>query len=136
VSIKNIHGHVYTMKEINQDGRTRRRRHSAEFKAEAIKACLQPGVSTASVALQYRLNANMLRAWVTAYEGRSMPKPARELTSMPAAEFIPLRITSQPEVAALPDIVIEIRRDASTITIRWPHAAATDCAGWLNGWLR
>jgi len=49
------------MEENNQDGRTHRRRHSAEFKAEAIKACLQPGVSTAAVALHYRLNANMLR---------------------------------------------------------------------------
>jgi transposase len=126
------------MAENNQEGRTRRRRHSAEFKAEAIKACMQPGVSTASVALHYRLNANMLRTWVTAHEGRSVSKQARESTSVPAPEFIPLQLasTSTHEPVAIPDIIIEIRRGASTITVRWPQSAAADCAGWLNGWLR
>lgn len=124
------------MEENNQDGRTRRRRHSAEFKAEAIKACLQPGVSTAAVALHYRLNANMLRTWVTAHQGGSASKQARESTSKPAGEFIPLQLSSEHEPVAMPDIVIEVRRGASTITIRWPHAVAADCAGWLNGWLR
>lgn len=124
------------MAENNQEGRTRRRRHSAEFKAEVIKACMQPGVSTAAVALHYRLNANMLRTWVTAHEGRSQ---ARESTSVPTPEFIPLQLASTHathEPVAMPDIVIEIRRGASTITVRWPQSAAADCAGWLNGWLR
>ena len=124
------------MAENNQNGRTRRRRHSAEFKTEAINACMQPGVSTASVALHYKLNANMLRAWVAAHEGRAVPKPTRESAGMPTAEFIPLHLTSARDPVTIPDIVIEVRRGASTITIRWPQAAAADCAGWLNGWLR
>jgi transposase len=124
------------MDENNQDGRTRRRRHSAEFKAEVVKACMQPGVSTAAVALHYRLNANMVRLWVTAHEGRVVPKQARESLNMPAAEFIPLQLAAAHEPVAIPDIVIEVRRGASAITIRWPQAAAADCAGWLNGWLR
>ena len=41
-------------------GRTRRR-HDAEFKAQVIAACLQPGVSLAAIALANGLNANMLR---------------------------------------------------------------------------
>ncbi|WP_459571922.1 transposase [Cupriavidus sp. 8B] len=41
---------------------TRRRpRHSAEFKAKAVQDCMQPGVSSAAVALHHRLNANLLR---------------------------------------------------------------------------
>jgi len=46
----------------------RLRRYSAEFKAQVIKASQQPGVSTAAIALRYRLNANMVRTWLTAYE--------------------------------------------------------------------
>ncbi|MFZ6774183.1 transposase [Undibacterium sp. SXout7W] len=44
----------------------RRRRHSAEFKAQVVQACEQPGVSIAAIALHYGLNANLLRNWVTA----------------------------------------------------------------------
>lgn len=45
--------------------RRSRRRYTAEFKQQAIEACLQPGVSMASVALANGLNANLLRRWVT-----------------------------------------------------------------------
>jgi hypothetical protein len=46
---------------VIQTGRRRRRRHSALFKAEAVGACQQSGVSIAAVALARGLNANMLR---------------------------------------------------------------------------
>ena len=42
----------------------RRRRHTPEFKARVIAACLQPGVSLAAAALANGLNANLLRTWV------------------------------------------------------------------------
>ena len=48
--------------------RRRRRRHSAEFKAEAVAACCQPGVSIAAVALSRSVNANLLRRWVVEAE--------------------------------------------------------------------
>jgi transposase len=54
------------MNENVELGPVRRRRHSAEFKAQAVKACMRPGVSIAAVALHYRLNANLLRRWVAA----------------------------------------------------------------------
>ena len=41
-----------------------RRRHSAEFKTQAVSACMRPGISIAAVALHYRLNARLLRRWV------------------------------------------------------------------------
>lgn len=44
--------------------RRRRRRHSEAFKAEAVAACLRPGVSIAAVALSRGLNANLLRRWL------------------------------------------------------------------------
>jgi transposase-like protein len=133
--MKNLNGHVYTMGENKPVSLTRRRLHSDEFKAEAIKACLQPGVSIAAIALHYRLNANMLRTWVAAYR-RTVTEREGASASVPMAEFVPLQLAGPRETTATPDIVIEIRRGAATITIRWPHAAAAECAGWLHGWLR
>jgi len=49
-------------------GRRRRRRHSAEFKADAVAACRKPGVSIAAEALARSINANLLRRWVLAAE--------------------------------------------------------------------
>ncbi|EAP0894725.1 IS66 family insertion sequence hypothetical protein, partial [Salmonella enterica] len=37
---------------------------------------------------------------------------------------------------AVPDIQIEVRRGATTISLRWPGSAAAQCAQWLQGWLR
>ncbi|WKB52877.1 transposase [Eleftheria terrae] len=55
-------------------GRRRRRRHSAEFKAEVVAACGHPGVSIAAVALSHGLNANLVRRWVEQRErGPSLP---------------------------------------------------------------
>jgi transposase len=41
-----------------------RRRFTAEFKREAVRQAEQPGVSSAKVAQDLGLNANMLRRWV------------------------------------------------------------------------
>jgi transposase len=42
----------------------RRGRYSDEFKRQVIAACLEPGVSTAAIALANGLNANLVRRWV------------------------------------------------------------------------
>lgn len=118
------------MEESNEVKPVRRRRHSAEFKSQAIKACLHPGVSIAAVALHYRLNANLLRSWVAKHK----ESDAVVTTSMP--QFVPLQLGLADGPVAMQDIVIEIRRGASTVTVRWPRAAAAECANWLHGWLR
>ena len=73
---------------MHTTGRRRRRRHSAQFKAEAVAACRQPGVSLASVALSLGLNANLLRRWVAAAErsGMAVVSPAVRALSAPVAE--------------------------------------------------
>ncbi|KHK49021.1 transposase [Ralstonia sp. A12] len=111
-----------------------RRRHSAEFKAKAVQDCMQPGVSIAAVALRHRLNANLLRRWVAEQEERDGAPEDRELMTVPQAEFIPLRI-GEP-TSAMPDIQIEVRRGATTISLRWPGSAAAACAQLRQGWLR
>ena len=57
--------HKLRTKLIKAPMRRSRRRYTEEFKKQAIAACLQPGISMASVALANGLNANLLRRWVT-----------------------------------------------------------------------
>jgi transposase len=80
--------------------RRRRRRYSAEFKAEAVTACCQPGVSIAAIALSRSLNANLLRRWVVEAEraaAASRRNPQPKALSPPPSEaqrFIPVAIES------------------------------------------
>lgn len=113
----------------------RRRHHSAEFKAKVVEECTRRGVSMAAVALAHGLNANLLRRWVV--EKQSIGLTPASGMSPPQQEFLalPLVTEAQPPPAAA-DICIELRRGATTVTIRWPARAADDCAAWLRAWLR
>ena len=123
---------------IAVQGRRRRRRHSTEFKASVIQACLQPGVSVASVALANGLNANMLRKWVIEAErarsldGRAPSIPASQTVDATPA-FIPLEL---PGPASVADIRIELKRAGTTVSVTWPISAAAECAAWLRELLR
>lgn len=116
----------------------RRRRHSKEFKAEVMRAAMQPHVSVAAVALHYRLNANLVRSWITRQAKRQGGKQTSQSTDVSPAEFVPLSLATVPNVAAAPGatIEVEVRRGATTIAVRWPLSAASDCGAWLQGWLR
>lgn len=116
--------------------RTRRRRHSTEFKAQAVSACMQPGISIAAVALHYRLNANLLRRWVAVQEALDDAAQARTAMTVSPPEFIPLQLPAPSSATPLQDIVIEVHRGVALVTVRWPGSAAGHCASWLQGWLR
>ena len=51
MSTSTLGGHVNTISDQLADGRRRRRLHSDDFKADAVAACMQPGVSMAAVAM-------------------------------------------------------------------------------------
>ncbi|PTB16721.1 IS66 family insertion sequence hypothetical protein [Trinickia symbiotica] len=115
----------------------RRRRHSKEFKAEVMRAAMQPHVSIAAVALHYRLNANLVRTWITRQAKRQGATQASHSTNVSPAEFVPLQLATAPSAAPSPGAIeVEVRRGATTITVRWPLSAAGDCGAWLQGWLR
>jgi transposase len=122
------------------DGRSRRRRHSAEFKTALVAACKQPGISIASVALSHQINANLLRRWMVE-EGQRQPSGQASDCAMPAvaagephAGFVAVGVTPGPSPAA--DIRIELRRGATTMAITWPAAAGAHCAAWMREMLR
>jgi len=95
----------------------------------------------AAVALEHRLNANLLRRWVVEEErvretgliavgnGLQAPSPGAN------AAFVPVEVTS-PAVGASQEIVIEVRRGATIVKMSWPLGAAAACSAWLRGLLK
>lgn len=113
----------------------RRRTHSAEFKAQAVQASQQPGVSMAAVAMANGINANLLRRWV--HEMARPPIDPAAVSAKPVG-FIELPMPAppaQPEPAGEP-IRIELRRGSTTIAVTWPAGAADACATWMRELLR
>ena len=131
-----LRGHVDTM---DRESIRRRRRYSAEFKAELVARCRQPGASVASIALANGMNANVLHRWLAE---RRQPQAAitdsksrRSLSDKrDESTFVPVVI----EAAAPPptDIRIELRRAKTAVTLLWPVAAASDCAAWMRELLK
>jgi len=58
-----------------------KRRFTAEFKAEAARQALLPGVSKAQVAQDLEIHSNMLRKWIRLSQGASNPKLAKATES-------------------------------------------------------
>ena len=118
------------------DGRRRRRTHGAEFKAQVVASCRQPGVSIAAVSMANGVNANLARRWVIDAE-RCADGGARLLGRANGVAqtlaFVPLQL---PCAQPAPDIRIELRRGATAITVHWPSAEAAQCAAWMRELLR
>ena len=93
----------------------RRRYHSPEFKQKIVDLALQPGVSVAAIAQQYRVNANLIHRWRRDLERKSTPR-----------EFIPIRL---PERKA-PDETVRIEWGA--VTIHWPLSQIHQAVSFLN----
>jgi transposase-like protein len=113
-------------------GRRRRRKHSVEFKAEAIAACRKPGVSIAAAAMQRSINANLLRRWVVEAERAEANRvfPSKQATAAPSGTFVPVALPVK-RTDETP-IRIEVRRGTLTVSVQWPSSAMHECAVWLR----
>lgn len=119
------------MHTIQQESaRQRRRRHSAEFKAEAIKACRQPGMSIAAAAMARSINANLLRRWITEAEGDEIVQSTHEASPPPIDGFIALPAPTPSQMSS--SIQIEVRRGSLTVIVQWPTSALHECTVWLR----
>jgi transposase-like protein len=116
-------------------GRRRRRKHSAEFKAQLVKACEQPGMSSAAIAMANGINANLLRRWVHDAEqrGSTAIAPSPPPSPPPMPEFIPLQLPAPKPQA---DIRIELQRSGISVSVTWPVSAAPECATWMRELLK
>ena len=140
MSTSTLGGHVDTIQtQPRVDGRRRRRLHSNEFKANAVASCTHPGMSMAAVAMANGVNANLLRRWVREAElrpdGDRPPAPVATITPPGATTpaFVPMQL---PARSVAPDIRIELRRGATSVTVTWPVGAAAECAAWMRELLR
>ena len=131
--------------ELISAGARRRRSHSAEFKAQVIAACLQPGVSIAAVALANGLNANFLRSWVKAHRDQRHCSDAGQISAdlrtsdwsanVCAPTLVPVTVQAA-DAPPSGDIQIEIRHQQTFLQIAWPSSQASVCAQWLREVLR
>jgi len=115
--------------EVISTGRRRRRRHSELFKAEAVGACQQEGVSIAAVALARGLNANLLRSWVRKAERGNAPIAIGRSVPDPVQSFMPVTL---PTDDAERPIRVELCRKGRKVSIEWPASAAHECARLLR----
>lgn len=138
MSTSTLGGHVNTISE-QPITRRRRRLHSDDFKANAVAACMQPGISMAAVAMARGINANLLRRWVRQSEMQHDGGDAAALATLRregnAAAFVPVQLPA-PNALSAPDIRIDLRRGATAITVTWPSEAASACAAWMRELLR
>ena len=142
MSTSTLGGLVNTIPDQQAGPRRRRRTHSDEFKADAVAACAQPGMSMAAVAMAHGINANLLRRWVHEVE----MKPRREVVRTdvgdganaqePKTVFVPVSLPAPAPPAEVPDIRIELQRGPTTVTVTWPTSAASECAAWMRELLR
>ena len=109
--------------------RSSRRRHSAELKARVLTQCAVPGASVAKVAMSHGVKANVVHRW------RQLAREGAGAAPVSVREFVPVSV-SMPIQQDCADIRIELRRGATTMTIAWPGAAASDCAVWMRELLR
>ena len=113
----------------------RRRIHSAEFKAQAVQASQQPGVSMAAVAMAHGINANLLRRW--AQERAQQPIDAVTVSEKPVGFIeLPMPAPPAPPAPGAEPIRIEVRRGSTIIAVTWPASAADACAAWMRELLR
>lgn len=128
---------MHTNEDLLVTGRRRRRRHSELFKADAVGACQQPGVSVAAVALARGVNASLLRRWVKQAEGSGAPIAIRPtlsgLGTEGAESFLPVTFSVG---AAEHSIRIEVRSKKRRVSVQWPASAAHECALFLRELMR
>lgn len=108
----------------------RRRRHAPEFKQGLVALC-QPGVSVSAVALAHGVNANLLRRWIHRYSGE---QPSQVMTA--PAKLVAVRVDLPVEAPVDNAIEINIQKDSTRISIRWPGHQAKACGQWLGEWIK
>jgi transposase len=121
------------------------RTYTAQFKAELVAACGQPGVSIAALAGQHGMNANVLHRWLKEHHrsGRhqlAAHSPAAAAaapeTASPLAAFIPLQLPAPAQQPETREIKVELRKGALSMVVTWPVSAAAELASWTAAVLK
>ena len=114
-----------------------RRRHSTTFKAQVVAECQRPGASVAAIAHAYGVNANLVHKW-RRERPLTLAAQGTSSTGTAALDFIALPLPAQspdPTTAASSHIEVELHQGKTVLKLRWPVAAASECATWLRALL-
>ena len=123
---------------VNPPLARRRRRHTEEFKAQVIAACLQPGVSVAAVALANGLNTNLVRLWVKRYRESLVPgseAASRTEVVTESTTLVPVAIQDAGTKEAS-ELRLDLRHGNLSVQISWPIAQAAMLGRWLKDLLQ
>lgn len=113
-----------------------RRIHSAEFKAQVLSECRQPGASVSAVAIAHGLNTNVVRKWLA---GRGLKRmgtaAAAARGTAPSLQFVAVEVTGSRVVAPAasdPDIRIELQRGGLHVKLQCAASAGALYAAQLR----
>ena len=112
---------------MNEAKKKTRRRYSAELKQQILAECAEPDASVASVALSHGINANVVHKWRRQVGGA--------LPALQTPSFVPVPLPPA-ACAPAPDIRIELRRGATSVSVTWPLEASEQCAVWMRELLK
>lgn len=114
---------------MDRENSRKRRRHSAELKAQILAECAVPEASVAKVAMAHGINANIVHGW---------RKLAREAGAVTVSQhFVPVAVAATAVPSADKQAIeVELRRGAITVKLSWPMSAAMDLSGWMRELLR
>ncbi|CAN7261272.1 transposase [Acidovorax sp. LjRoot129] len=112
---------------MNEAKKKTRRRYGAELKKQILAKCAEPGASVAGIALSHGINANVVHKW-RRQDGNALP-------GLQAPAFVPVALPPA-TCAPAPDIRIELRRGATSVSVTWPLAAAEQCGVWMRELLK
>jgi transposase len=73
----------------------KRRRYSAQLKAQILAECDVPGASVAKVAMAHAINANIVHGW------RKLARQGDVATGLVQREFVPVALRRRPRLAPL-----------------------------------
>jgi transposase len=114
----------------------KRRRHTAEFRAQVVSSCREAGVSVAAVALANGLNANLLRKWIKAANGAL--EPGKLVTigeEEPRLTTVPVRVAT-PVANRDAEVRLDLRRGTLAIQLAWPAGEVEQLAALIKDLLR
>jgi transposase len=118
------------------------RTYTAQFKAQLVAACQQPGVSIAALAGQHAMNANVLHRWIKEHHRSGchpLAAPDRASEPVPSSlqsAFIPVQLPSAVAQPGPQDIKVELRKGALSMALTWPLSAAAQFASWSAAMLK
>ena len=117
--------------------RSNRRTHSAQFKAQVLGACQQPGASVAAVAVAHGLNPNVVRKWLAGQNLKRMGASMSATAPRVPLQFVPVEVAkSEHRLANLnasqPDIRIKLERGGLQLKLQCAASAAPAYAALLR----